>query len=169
MGFQGEGTSFPLGVLSPFLQRNRAPAGHRSAVPTAWRVGGALFLPVPTVPAGPLVGLSMICYDKPNKRGRPHLGPASKTEPMISSSSAAAPWACRCPSCPFPAVGGPGGRRRPTWPPEPARPQPAVVHAGFNNRPGSMAQLCVEGNQGFAAKPPAGGSVPQDGKTPGGL
>lgn len=28
----------------------------------------------------------------------------------------------------------------------------AVVHAGFNNRPGSlMAQLCVEGNQGFAA------------------
>lgn len=28
----------------------------------------------------------------------------------------------------------------------------AVVHAGFNNRPGSlMAQLCVEGNRGFAA------------------
>ena len=26
----------------------------------------------------------------------------------------------------------------------------AVVHAGFNNRPGSlMAKLCVEGNQGF--------------------
>ena len=28
----------------------------------------------------------------------------------------------------------------------------AVVHAGFNNKPGSlMAQLCVEGNRGFAA------------------
>lgn len=26
----------------------------------------------------------------------------------------------------------------------------AVVHAGFNNKPGSlMAKLCVEGNQGF--------------------
>ena len=28
----------------------------------------------------------------------------------------------------------------------------AVVHAGFNNRPGSlMAKFCVEGNQGFEA------------------
>ena len=28
----------------------------------------------------------------------------------------------------------------------------AVVHAGFNNKPGSlMAELCVEGNQGFEA------------------
>ena len=28
----------------------------------------------------------------------------------------------------------------------------AVVHAGFNNRPGSlMAKLCVEGSQGFEA------------------
>ena len=27
-----------------------------------------------------------------------------------------------------------------------------VVHAGFNNRPGSlMAKLCVEGNEGFEA------------------
>ena len=28
----------------------------------------------------------------------------------------------------------------------------AVVHAGFNNKPGTlMAQLCVEGNEGFEA------------------
>ena len=35
---------------------------------------------------------------------------------------------------------------------EPSGRNSAVVHAGFNNRPGSlMAQQCVEGNQGFAA------------------
>ena len=39
MGFQGEGTSFPLVFFPLFLQRNRAPAGKPPfpAVPTAWR------------------------------------------------------------------------------------------------------------------------------------
>ena len=38
MGFQGEGTSFPLVFFPLFLQRNRAPPGRAPflAVPTAW-------------------------------------------------------------------------------------------------------------------------------------
>ena len=39
MGFQGEGTSFPLVFFPLFLQRNRAPPGRAPfpPVPTAWR------------------------------------------------------------------------------------------------------------------------------------
>lgn len=72
---------------------------------------------------------------------------------MISSSSAAAPWAVPVArelsrsqrsvalvEKEADVAAGTSGRNS------------AVVHAGFNNRPGSlMAQLCVEGNQGFAA------------------
>ena len=63
MGFQGEGTSFPLVFFPLFLQRNRAPAGKPPfpAVPTAWRYPYKWEGPVPArsngasrPPCGPL-------------------------------------------------------------------------------------------------------------------
>ena len=47
----------------------------------------------------------------------------------------------------------------------------AVVHAGFNNRPGSlMAKLCVAGNQGFPRPVPgAGRALSENRKNLGGL
>ena len=92
MGFQGEGTSFPLVFFPLFLQRNRAPAGQAKVpcrfngvgeTPQRAPPGRAPFPTVPTAPAGPLVGLSMICYDKPNKKGETILDQSNRTYDIL--------------------------------------------------------------------------------------
>ena len=65
MGFQGEGTSFPLVFFPLFLQRNRAPPGRAPfpAVPTA--PGTPQWLPPPKPGAGPCL--------PPTTNGLPHI------------------------------------------------------------------------------------------------